>query len=140
MNHLASEEIAAIVTGGDAPSLASRRHLATCTECAGRLEREARLEMEIYEAASALGTGAVPSVASPGWRITMSAAAVLFLAVVGWIGWPRERPDRSTSPTTIASTLAEPPCLRDPRSFAPGYDVQAPEPPGLRVTPPAARP
>src|SRR5206468_10108946 len=55
VNHLTPDEIEALVMRGDPLPDTSRRHVATCPACAGRVEREARLELAIYDAAAALG-------------------------------------------------------------------------------------
>lgn len=152
MNHLTPDEIEALVIHGDAPVDASRRHLAACPACARRIEREARLELGIYDGAAGLGAERV----SPGWRYAWAGAAMLFLGIAGLlIVLRRETPTplsvihASRNPRTAAALAPPPldarlppdtPCLRDPRTFMPGFDVLPPEPPGSRATTSAFRP
>jgi hypothetical protein len=152
VSHLTPDEIETLVMHGDAPSDASRRHLAACPACARRVEREARLELAIYDGAAGLGDER----ATPAWRYAWAGAAILVLGIAGWlIELRREAPTPPSvihaawNPRTAAALTPPPldarfppdtPCLRDPRAFMPGFDVRPPEPPGSRVTTPALRP
>jgi hypothetical protein len=168
VNHLRPDEIEALVMHGDPLSDDSRRHLASCPACAGLVEREARLELAIYDGAAALrdergaGAGAAPAPAASGaargslvWTYALSAIAIIMLGVAALLLMRQERYVRP--PTTAASMdsrggtrVAPPPldarfspdtpCLRDPRTYMPGFDVVPPEPPGLRTTIHAPKP
>ena len=168
MNHLTPDEIEALVMHGDPLPDAARRHLAACVACARVIEHEARLELEIYDAVAALAeerpsdadVGRAPMAAgavagAPVWQYALTAAAVLMLVVVGLLV---VRPDHPTTPAAAAAVMkslkgtvvvpppvgarwpVDTPCLRDPRTYLPGFDVVPPEPPGLRVTKPALNP
>ncbi len=151
MNHLTQDEIEALVMHGDAAADVTRRHLAACPACARRVEREARLELAIYDGAAGLG----PERAAPRWRYAWAGVAILVLGIAGWlIELRREPPPPSVAhaPWNPRSGTAPPPppldarwspdtpCLRDPRTFMPGFDVRPPEAPGSPATTPALRP
>jgi hypothetical protein len=168
MNHLTPDEVEAFVVCGDPLPDAARRHLAGCAACARVVQREARLELEIYDAvaevAEARPPGAVDGKApmaagategTPVWRHALTAASVLMLGVVGLLVMRRDRPPpphmTAVSMNSLRGTMIAPrpvgarwppdtPCLRDPRTYMPGFDVVPPEPPGMRATMPAMKP
>ena len=168
MSHLTPDEIEALVVCGDPLPDASRRHLAACASCARIVAREARLETEIYDAVAALAeerpssadVGRAPmdagaTAGTPIWRYVLATAAVLTLGVVGLLFVRRDQPTPpAVTPGTMnplkGTMMAPPPlgarwppdtpCLRDPRSYMPGFDVVPPETPGLRATISALKP
>jgi hypothetical protein len=141
VNHLTRDAVEALVQGVAPATEAQRRHLAACPECAARLAREARFEMQLLGATGSLAppAGAAPRSLAPGAaaRAALTIAATLALVALGTrlIGGgsaPREIPPPHPA---VVHAGPDSPCLVDPVTLAPGHDVVAPEPAGLRTTP-----
>jgi hypothetical protein len=131
VEHLSSEALEAFVMDAASPDAeAVRRHVAQCPWCAGRLEREARLE-ELLHAAGEAGGGVESAAGRPvarlRWSAPLQAAAVLL--VVAAALWIRDT-QRPASPPLPASRLEQasvPETTATARSHgAPGWDVESP--------------
>jgi hypothetical protein len=111
---------------------AMRAHLSSCPECAGSLAREARLELELHEAALAsrpdqpVASGR--DRATRGRWIALSVASALAFVVAGaWLFRPRVIiPTRTPDDGGPALDVSSTPCLVDPRMLGPGHDVVSP--------------
>ena len=136
MDHLTESELEALVMGiTEGVSEARRRHLAACNECARRLAREARVELDIYDALSSTATPAVARAehSTQSWqagirRVALPVAAALALtAVAVRFLAPQDSPAPLPPPAAAPGSVAgDTPCLVDPRGLGPGHDVIAP--------------
>jgi predicted anti-sigma-YlaC factor YlaD len=127
VKHLSQEQFDALVMGiASEVDETVREHLATCSQCARRLARESRLELELYEAATTLPRDHAAVRARPAlkrtWRSALSIAAAL--AVVAGVTWfviarnrPRAAPLRGQA---AGAPLVHAPCIEDPRRLGPG--------------------
>jgi hypothetical protein len=136
LEHLSREAIEALVMGVPvAESGEVRRHLAGCTFCAGRLAREAQLEMLLHSAATASASDVAATRELTGRRtrqvILRAAAALLVLA--GGALW-LQRVQRAPAPRAQTMQAGQRSKLAPERDFtAPGMDVESPRDYGLRT-------
>lgn len=141
MEHLSPEAIEALAMG-IAPTDAEvvRRHLTQCASCAGRLAREAELEMLLYAAAEAATGEVSPArrpVARSGWRRPLQAAAAfLVMALAAWWVGDTRRP--ASPPPGIprshgVGAVGQAPAAGE--SVPPGWDTESPRDYGRRVRP-----
>jgi hypothetical protein len=141
VNHLTRDAVEALVQGVAPATEAQRRHLAACPECAARLAREARFEMQLLGATGSLAppAGAAPRSLAPAAaaRVALTIAATLALVALGTrlIGGGSAPRGVSMPHPAVVHLGPDTPCLVDPVSLAPGHDVVEPEPAGLRDTP-----
>jgi len=143
MRHLEQDDFDAIVMR-EAVDERVRQHLRACPDCAARLAHEARVEVVLQESLRPASKRA-PRLASRGWSIAWTAAAVLgVIAAAAWIALssrPKPPPhSRASSPAygiTVLAERDEPPGLIDPMTYLPGYMSGPPEPLGMESSAPA---
>lgn len=140
MEHLSPEALEAFVMDAASPDAeVVRRHVARCAWCAGRLEREARLEILLHAAGEATGdvaSAARHPVARLRWSAPLQAAAVLIVvAATFWI-----RDTRRPAPPPLPAPWLEEACVPETtviirETATPGWDVESPRDHGRRVSP-----
>jgi hypothetical protein len=141
LEHLSQVELDAFVVGAtlrDEDRL--RRHLSSCADCAQRLAREARLELELHEAAllGEVEPSKPLSEATPEPFRRLLLQAAIGLAIVSGV-WRFASRHAARVPASQASAQVvadvDTPCHDDPMKLAPGYSVVSPRDLGKRVTP-----
>jgi anti-sigma factor RsiW len=146
MNHLTDEQLRSLVEGLlDTPDEKEvGMHLDRCSECARRLQREARFELLLHEAAQKSSLGG--RMRKAGWFLAAAAAFVLAVAglaltrrfdrmpVAAEPHFPVES-SASRQPVTTQGGLAEnlPAPLRQPGLHAPQFESSPVTRSGLEV-------
>ena len=140
MEHLSPEALEAFVMDAASPDAgAVRRHVAQCAWCAGRLEREARLELLLHAAGEAMPDAASAArrpVARLRWSAPLQAAAVLIVVAAAlWI-----RDAQRPAPPPLPAPRLEQACVPETTvtvrgNAAPGWEVESPRDYGRRVSP-----
>ena len=139
MTHLTRDEVEALVLGVAPATEGQRVHLAACPECAERLAREARFELELHLATGSIARAAAVSQRWPALsraaRLALPIAATLALVALGarLIAGGSARDEVPATHPIAVRPAADSPCLVDPITLAPGHDVFVPEPPGLHT-------
>ena len=122
MRHLSPETIEGLALGlAPTDSDEARRHLAQCDHCAGRLQREAQLEMLLHAAAGSAREEAPPRTTRfSRWVSWQAAAALLVLAGGGfWLVHSRN----AASPSRMEQSGR---MSHEPGTVALGRDVESP--------------